>query len=256
MSALKFFTITARINPEGKVLKPDANGYYTVNFGAFNFSNTSGEYYKMTPRVMSCFTDPKSFMVKRIIDKALYGEFDHPAMPEEINRIIHTPKGKMKWMERQMVFDPKLTSHHIKSVMVKETNIKDPVTGDNKFLVTGLIKPFGPMAKYVKEMFENPDMSSAFSIRSAVLETMEHGRVTKEVVAIFTYDSVYAPGIKGSTDQHSVGLEIDSSDIDFMEDLLVNVEGFSQEDANGMLCDLKKTFLEVNSKRASMMKKW
>ena len=256
MSVLKFFTITAKINPEGKVLKPDANGYYKVNLGAFNFCNTSGEYYKMTPRVMKCFTDPKSFMVKRIVDKALYGEFDHPSMPDSIRRAIHTPEGKRRWMERQMVFTPELTSHHIKSVTVSETNVKDPVTGANKFLVTGLIKPFGDKAKHVQEMFENPDMSAAFSIRSAVLETIENGRVTKEVVAIFTYDAVYAPGIKGSTDQHSVGLEIDKSDIEFMEAHLQAVEGFSQEDASNMMCELRHTFTETQARKSSMMGKW
>lgn len=230
MSVLKIITVESKMNPTGIRVKPDADGYYDVNLGAFNSSNTSGEFYKFTDRTKACFESPKSFLVKKIAAKALYGEVEHPIMSPEISRIIHTPEGKAKWMARQLIFRGKNISHHIKSVRLIPTKIIDPITGVSKIMVKGKIKPYGDYAHYVRDALETGSISAAFSVRTAAIETFENGRVTKEVIAVFTWDAVRSPGITGSTDQGTLGFECDKSALVEFSRLTNEVEGFSCED--------------------------
>ena len=244
---IKILTIESSLNQQGEVLKPDIDGYYTMNGGALNVENSSGIFYIATERTLDRLRNQQSFVNRKIQAKELYGEYQHPIMPPEIKKIIHTKKGMAQWMERQMVFDRDYVSHHIKEISMFEVpGVIDNKTGKTKIMIQVKIKPFGPKAKLLKEALENPNISTALSVRSAVVEEVVNGRTEREIIEFFTWDFVFSPGIKGSTDQRTLGYEFDKTDLETFQKYIKDEEIKGHENdygsINTSICVLREAF--------------
>lgn len=231
-----------------------------MNLGALNVENTSGIFYTAAPRVLDQF-NKDSYAIRKIKQKQLYGEGDHPAKTKEMLDDIRLRNDHSKDIARQYVIDFKELAMHIKSFKLTEVDVKDPITGLNKILITGLIKPFGKYKQQLTESLQNPNINTAFSIRTIMIEEIIHGRTNRTIVALITWDAVLSPGIPGSTDHGAMGFEADEVSVEQIDKLIneyTNTEN-GQETAND-LCEIRQLIVDesLNAKktRKSLLTDW
>jgi len=234
---LKLLTIESTLNPKGEVVKPDKDGYYLLNAGALNETNSSGIFYEATKRTLDRLRNPNSFVNRKIYHKELYGEYQHPTPTPEMKRLMANPRtakqGENMFMDRQTSFDKNEVSHHIKSIHLFEDPTKvDPITGKRRILIKVKAKPFGPKGYLFKEALENPHISTALSVRSAALESVKNGRINREIIEFFAWDFVFSPGVKTSTDQRTLGYECDVNMLEDFKQYLKdnNIPGHESDD--------------------------
>ena len=218
----KIVSIEASMNPKGEVLKPDKDGYYEVNLGGLNVHNTSGEFYAAPPSVLNLFKDKKSYAVKRVLQKQLYGECEHPELTEVFKEQLKRGDND-DWFRRQGTIQLDRISHHIKSFSISETD-KIAKNGKPVYLVDGKIKPHGPYKQLTEDALTNPNISAAFSVRSIVLEEFVDSVPYLTMIALFTWDLVPSPGILGSTDHGKMGYEMDEFDLTIIENSIKEME--------------------------------
>lgn len=170
-------------NKQG-ILKPNADGYYTLVLGALNVYNSGGAYYPLAT-AKEIFKDASSFM-RRIASGALRGEYGHPRKtPEMSNR---------DFMCRVLdIYEPNV-SHHIRKVWVDYTSVKDS-SGKPVIAIIGEIKPSGPMGPALKASLENPSENVCFSVRSITNDENVMGVIHKNFKTIVTWDYVNEPGL-------------------------------------------------------------
>jgi len=200
------------INIGGQTIKPDADGYYKLRAGALNTVNNSGIFYRVTEDVMSLFTK-NSMAIKKIRHKRLYGEMNHPEPTEAMKLQMKREGNQNAFLKRQLAIEPSNLTHHIRSFELFETNEVDRMTGLKKIIVYVEIKPYGPHKQMVIDALNDKDMAFSLSMRSMVLEQKVNGRVERRIVSLITWDFVITPGIKGSSDQGTMGFEFDETDL-------------------------------------------
>lgn len=210
-------------NKVGK-LKPDANGYYPVVLGAFDFKNGSGENYPFSS-VKQLFKSSSSLM-RRIHNGQCHGELGHPrrepgmSYSDYIQRILEIHEDKI--------------SHHIRSVNIDTNSVKDE-NGKPIIAVIGDVRPSGPHGAVLKESMENPDENVCFSVRSLVKRSVEMGVVQKHIKLLITWDNVTQPGISVANKYSCPALE--SNDLDYaitskvIDDIAANNETIAMENA-------------------------
>ena len=215
--------------------KPDKDGYYYVNVGALNVANTSGVFYEAPEVVLELFKST-SIAVKRLRERRLYGESKHPNLE---NHKGNNAAGIPKWIVRQTHIDSDRHAIHIRSFDLFETDITDTITGKKKILIKAWLKPYGPYGPVVQESFDNPNMDTCFSLRAVAIERMEQGRRIRRITSAVTWDFVPAPGIPGSSSQHSDNFRaVTEEDMAILED--IQKSGF-QGVANEDIDDLNST---------------
>jgi len=200
-------TVLVGTNKTG-ALKADADGYYDLVLGAFDYYNSCGDYYPLDP-VKEMFEESGSLM-RRLRNAALRGEYGHPK---------RVPGQSMReFMSRVMEIRETNVCCHIAEVMIDNQAFSDN-KGRKIPVVVGRVKPSGPMGQFLAASLENPKENVCFSIRS-LTEDVDDGRggYTKLIRHIITWDYVNEPGINLATKFNSPSLEsIDSCSFDLVQ---------------------------------------
>ena len=219
MSDSVVFNCTALMGTnKAGVLKPDNNGYYSVVLGAFDFLNSAGENYPFET-AKKLFKHSSSLM-RRVKNGYCRGELDHPKKEPGMSH--------RDYVERILTIDSKCVSHHIKSLRVDTSAIKD---NNNKpiIAVLGEVKPSGPYGDSLRESFKNPDENVAFSLRSLVKPRLNNGRVEKDLKVLVTYDQVNEGGISVASKYTSPSLENIATEIPVTKHIL---DAIAEDKAN------------------------
>lgn len=200
MASVVKFTAT-KLASTGKqgILKPDADGYYTMPIGALNAFNSAGEYYTLNG-AKELFEQSSIFM-RRIKNGCLKGETGHPkrlpgmSMDDYINRIL--------------TIDEKNVCCHFKEVWLDEQfGANNPEFKNPRMVaIMGKVKPTGPHAASLKASFDNPSENVCFSIRALTRDYYERGQTYRVLTSIVTWDNVNEPGLSNATKWSSPALE-------------------------------------------------
>lgn len=175
------------------VLKPDADGYYTVVLGAYGAFNSMGMFYDLASA--RPFFQPGSPLMRMLEKGVLRGEYKHPEkQPGQDDR---------EYIGRIRQIDSDRVSHHIRSLRLEEGHKDEkgrPIT-----VVIGEVRPSGPYGKVLKDALDNPHENVYFSVRSLTMDDMMRGiKYTKEIV---TWDMVNEGGIFRANKYYSPALE-------------------------------------------------
>lgn len=178
------------------VLKPDANGYYELVLGAFDYFNSAEAYYTLEPFKLLLMSS--SNLMRRVNRGALRSEYGHPRFTSQMS--------KRDIILRVLDIQEDRTCAHIKSIELDEQRVIN--NGQKVAAVIGMVKPSGPMADALAAQLENPDENVCFSVRSLTDDTRNAGgTLIKAVQEIVTWDYVNEPGIDVATKYHAPSLE-------------------------------------------------
>lgn len=197
-------TILANSGKRG-ILKPmDSSGYYKVNAGGFNIPNRAGITYVLNQYLKECMR-PGSDFERRINEGQAYCELNHPPQYYKImvnGEVVRKQITDLfEWINRLRTIDMDNVCGHIRKVhWIMTGGDRDPVYNDIEVI------PFGPKAGWMSESLPNPDINSAFSIRT-VTKPQEFGHTTREVDYWSTYDFVVEQGMLRACKHLSAGLE-------------------------------------------------
>ncbi|MNM18508.1 hypothetical protein D3C81_288010 [compost metagenome] len=197
-------TMLANTGKRG-ILKPmDASGYYKVNAGGFNIPNRAGITYVLNQYLKECMR-PGSDFERRISEGQAYCELNHPPQYYKImvnGEVVRKQITDLfEWINRLRTIDMDNVCGHIRKVHWIMTGAdKDPVYNDIEVI------PFGPKAAWMAESLPNPDINSAFSIRT-VTKPQQFGHTTREVDYWSTYDFVVEQGMLRACKHLTAGLE-------------------------------------------------
>lgn len=191
------FSCTALVGTnKAGILKPDADGYYTVVLGALDFYNTAGSFYPFES-AKELFKESSSLM-RRIANGCLHGEMGHPRKQPGMSQ--------RDFVNRVMDIHETNICCHIRKVTIDYGSVKD-AQGRPCIAIIGEVKPTGPMGPALKEALDNPSQNVCFSIRSLTNDIMVGGVVHKHLRAICTWDAVVEPGISVANKWRSPALE-------------------------------------------------
>jgi hypothetical protein len=182
------------------ILRPDANGYYTVVLGGMDVFNTKQGFYdaNLTGDILSTCELFKS----RISAGNLYGEMGHPRREpgmtdDEFLYRVHD------------VLESNI-SHHIAKVWYDRDNYTDRKTGQKMVAFVGKVKPDGKWEQTLIDRLENPDQDCCFSVRCSSADKFAGGRILKKITKIITWDTVVSPGIPNASKYGSLSMESDT----------------------------------------------
>lgn len=163
-----------------KAYKADADGYYRdVPMLAIGTTTRANSFY--TPEsVEEQIKSPNSQFNICLTEGYLFGEWGHPDLD-----LLTDQKQQMARIVR---VDERLQSHHFRKVYT------GPALESAGKLILGDIKPKGPYAQYVKETAEDPNVNTAFSLRSLTRNTQQGNVSKRHILKLITIDCVGAPG--------------------------------------------------------------
>lgn len=187
------FEITRLKNSDKQgVIKPDADGCYSMVIGAIDAHNSSGDFYD-GPSMMKFFSDSSSFM-RRMARGSLRAEWGHPRQTE-LDKDGHVIANNQDFLRR--VLD--IYEKNVCGTWVKIWLGDEKVPDDKGIMVTpiwGKIRPSGPYGDALKKQFETPGENVNFSIRSLTRDVPMGGYHSKKYAqAIITFDYVNEPGM-------------------------------------------------------------
>jgi len=175
------------------VLKPDADGYYTVILGAYGAYNSANMFYDLATAVP--FFQPGSPLTRMVEKGVLRGEYKHPEKENGCS--------DMQYIHRIRQIDADRVSHHIRNLRLEDGHKDErnrPIT-----VVIGEVRPSGPYGKVLKDALDNPHENVYFSVRSLTMDDMSRGvKYTKEIT---TWDYVNEGGIYNANKYRSPSLE-------------------------------------------------
>jgi len=188
-------TALAGTNKVGK-LTPDADGYYTVILGAFDFPNSVGDIYPW--KSAQKLFEASGALMRRIQTGQQRGECGHPKMEPGMT--------KAQYITRICTIEETRTAFHMKEVWIDKQTVKGP-NGRPVVAVMGKVKPSGPMGPALREQLENPSENVAFSVRSLTRDVRIAGQKYKHMTTLVTWDYVNEPGISVATKFSNPSLE-------------------------------------------------
>lgn len=211
------FSISTDLEFRGRQLKsvkPDKDGVYKgIPLTVIGLNSRNGVNYRRES-VISCLTDPKSRFVMNLKSGDLEGERGHPFLGVD-------PKAAVA---RLLYLDRTKISHYITRVYTSPLD-----ANSDSIIVYGDIVPSGPYGEYLKQDFEDPKRNASFSLRAATQIIRKSNGVTyKEMLAMFTFDSVDGPGYVECSKRfqdpafESLGINVSKNNID----INVNKEQF------------------------------
>ena len=206
-------TILAGSGKRG-ILKPmDPGGeYYLLNAGGFNIPNRMGIVYPFNAYLQECMRDG-SDLSRRVKEGQVQCELGHPQQfyYEMIGgRVVQTPITEVfQWVHRlRTVMDQHVCGFVRRIHWVMSGGLKDPVYNQIE------VRPFGVHKDIMADSLADPDMNTAFSIRT-VTKPQKMGAMSREVDYFSTYDMVIEQGMLHACKHRTAGLE------DFMSSQLV-----------------------------------
>lgn len=198
-------TLLANAGKKG-VLKPmsDNSGYYRINAGGFNIPNRYGVTYNVNDYLRECMREG-SDLDRRIKEGQVFCELGHP--PQYYSVLINGEKVRkyitelFEWINRLRYIDMDNVCGHIRKIhWIMEQGDRGPVYNDIEVI------PFGLKKEFLALSLPNPDINTAFSIRT-VTKPQEFGHTNREVDYWSTYDAVIDQGIYRACKHLSAGLE-------------------------------------------------
>lgn len=175
------------------VLKPDADGYYTLVLGAYGAFNSAGMFYDLASALP--FFQDNSPLIRMLKKGVLRGEYKHPEK--------QPGQSDQEYIGRIRQIDSDRVCSHFKSLRLEEGQRDEkgrPIT-----VVIGEVRPSGPYGQVLKDALENPHENVYFSVRSLTMDDMMRGiKYTKEIV---TWDMVNEGGIYNANKYYSPALE-------------------------------------------------
>lgn len=192
-SRLAIVIETLRTNEHGKInsLRPDNEGFYTVPGGILseNYTTNAGAVYERNS-FLKCLSDPRSSFGIRIRNGNCFGEVRHPT-PDDCE--------KVGYLDRLRTIDQMRISHFIFRIT------RRPMKDGRSELIDMAIKPFGPYKQYLQESLEDPDVNTAFSLRSIVRDQRSKGQWIRHMQSIITFDFEHAGGYDAASKRFSPG---------------------------------------------------
>lgn len=186
------------------IIKPDADGYYTVILGAFDFPNSAGAIYPWQ-HAKKMF-EASGALMRRMNTGQQRGEYGHPKFVPGMT--------KAQYITRICTIEETLISHHIKEVWIDKETVKGP-NGRAVVAVMGKLKPCGPHGDTLRRQLENPNENVAFSVRSLTQDRRIAGQLFKYMTTLVTWDYVNEPGISCATKYNNPSLECIGDDVGF-----------------------------------------
>lgn len=182
------------------ILKPDADGYYTVVLGAYGAFNSANMFYDLASAAV--FFQPGSPLIRMIEKGVLRGEYKHPE-PGPRRPGQTEQQANMEYVSRIRRIDENRIGFHIRKVYLRGGVTDDkgrPITE-----VIGEVRPSGPFGQVVKDALDNPHENVYFSVRSLTVDDMQRGiKYTRDIV---TWDFVNEGGIYNANKYGSPALE-------------------------------------------------
>jgi hypothetical protein len=231
------------------VLKPDAEGYYTVVLGALDFYNSAGDFYPYES-AKELFSESSSLM-RRIKNGACRAEYGHPKLQPGMSQ--------RDFLARILSIHEDKVCAHIKEVILDDKSVKD-VNGKPVMAIIGKVKPCGPYGSVLKESLDNPSENVCFSIRSLTKDVYDGIVNKKNLLQIICWDYVNEPGISVANKYQSPALEgINDKTINFSVEQLTDVrerrlKQVGMESAKTVVDDVIKQLVKNNSKVPTYIK--
>lgn len=220
------------------VLPKDANGYYDVVLGAFDYFNSKNTYYDFNA-VKGIF-DSSSDLMRRIKNGNLHGECGHPRRLPGMSAA--------EFMHRCLDIHETNISHHIREVYIDDTSMKDP-GGKPIIAVRGWVKPTGAKSKGLAESLDNNAQNTCFSVRSFADEKQGPNQtIIRLIRMLVTWDWVMEPGINIANKYSHPALESFGDDAYFTDSIIQEAAklqkelGMGNESGSSMMNELLKSF--------------
>ena len=193
-------SIATKAENANKVIKKNERGDYLVVVGAVNHFNKSGEFYTAEDVKQRFFTE-NAMLMKRCKSGDVKIESEHPVQEPGMS--------KNAWFQRLYGYDKLRVAAIITELYLEETNIKENGTDLNIILIWAAIKPLEDreLGRTLKKDLENPDINTAFSIRSIIIKEQVNFITVCKIEDIITFDWVSSPGIAKANTFYTAGME-------------------------------------------------
>lgn len=166
--------------PVTGLLKPDEDGYWWVNAGAYGVCNESGVYYS-EDNIEKLFTND-GILKRRLEKKVVRAELGHPQfLPGMTNEMFES--------RMQQIQEDRYCGHIRDAKLVKNKDGKSYITKIN-------ITPFGHYKSTLLDALTTKDANCFFSVRSLSNRQMINGVLIKYVYYIITWDFVTEGGMR------------------------------------------------------------
>ncbi len=180
MSSNELIFESSRVPISTSLLTPDADGYVTINAGAYNIYNASGVYYDGNS--IDKLYGENSILKRRIDKRVVFAELGHPK--------------KEPWMN-DSAFDSRLLEiredrycGHIRKAFLVPNK-------DSKVIITKIeVAPFGHYSSTLRDAILSKHANCYFSVRSFSNQLRVNGILVKRVYQIITWDFVTEGGIE------------------------------------------------------------
>lgn len=216
MNGLKIWTIDelSKTNEQykdlvvNKIFRPDENGYWMVNGGAFNVAVEIGGEYVSFPFKPAIFSE-KTQIMDYLRKGSLGSEMGHPTMDPKFKFMTDNEK-KIEmavFKERIAKIDMKNQSGHIKNIFLIDIGKSDPrclKASGNVILVVLHVKPEGPYKDQLESSLKNPDANTAYSVRAFGEPELIGKQKVQWINNIITYDQELRGAYDGATKQDSM----------------------------------------------------
>lgn len=226
-------TMLAGTSKQG-ILKPNADGYYTLVVGSYGTHNSAGMFYDEGTGV-SMFA-PDTPLMRRLKKGVLFAEFKHPEPFQDLliqGKAVRAPMNDGQYLMRIRQIDDNRVCGHIRSLSIIDGTNEN---GKQVKLVVAEIKPYGPFKQVLQDSLDNPSINTYFSVRSITQD--DNARGIKYTREISTWDFVGEGGIFTANKYNSPALEsFAESERVITPDVLWAVQDEARKRANiGMEC--------------------
>jgi hypothetical protein len=187
-----------QLQPSNKkgILKPNADGYYTMPVGGLNVFNSAGHFY--TANGAKSLFENSSQLMRRVKRGALRGEVGHPKqLPGQ---------DEDDFLLRILSIEEKNVCAHFSELWLDFDNYKDK-NGKPMVAIMALVAPSGPMGDFLQKQLDNSKENVCFSIRSLTEDRMRGGIYERTLRTVVTFDYVNEPGIHIAEKFKSTALE-------------------------------------------------
>lgn len=186
MAIVKFTSTKLQsINKQG-VLKKDEEGYYEIVIGGLNIANSTGIIYTLDG-ARKLFED-SSTLQRRIKNGSLYGESGHPMKPSNMSMD--------DYIVRVLSIENNNICCHFKEIWLDDSyNFNGRGVKKDTVAIIAKLKPYGARGAALEESLNNPNINTAFSIRSLSEDFYRNGTTFRTITEIVTWDWVVEPGI-------------------------------------------------------------
>lgn len=197
------------------ILKPDADGCYTMCIGALDHASknleANGQNVYYSSQGANRFFDKGTIFNSRIQGGFIKAEYGHPKRDGMSER---------QFLERNLTIDERMTCATFVEIWLVPDYI-DPNTNEKCVGIFGKFKPSGPYADALVRDLESAGVNVCFSIRSLTTRKIINGRLCKLLHTVITFDFVNEPGISAAEKLVSPSMEQQHHHLDGPADIEV-----------------------------------